>query len=684
MLLMLLSAIVVSITFPKPEIPLIKIPEILDINRFHYPKRLFALEGMRILSRGTYIESFESYRLILNNPTSILREWQIKRIYEHLLYEDISETPEADIIPTYGYNRQQIEKYIQYFHDNTDLEFYSYDKEDMVDVIEIHHQLVNNTTNVSNNAIFLNINDLGEQHNNHTYICRNGKLFYAEVYSANKYVVNPINFNPCITTCVIFISSQNQNVRGTFDIGGYLRGGLGSIRLNNVDSFQEERDWLILHEMLHLFFNLKHVSGGNPYKPVYLYDLYDIVHKEINVEDSMIVYDGRSSFITPGTLDKKDNRLWLGQYDWSIAQVKGISNRKFSNVDEDKIIYIDGTNVVRGSPGPEFWFDEILIHKPKVMGSPNIFDRIKGMYFVYVENYHIFNRIRSKSTDRFKYYFPFINSEYCNLWYDLWDLDRVFISWIPGNTLFKYRSDKLKGPSFNPVGPDEPLYLRIENIPFVDIEVYGSNKTIELINISNAYIKFGKETQLILIGYDPKYHTLIFPNNSHSNIICETKNKSTFLDKNNINTTNMYVLTLKWKTFYNDLDSLNKPITRESYVDLIFFNFNLTNQNDCKDILYHSQFLKSSHDYTNINGRIATKFKHNYILISFISFLTLIFVPIYTLPLLYFCGLLSTCTIINISLKYFSVIHKFIHILVKKRKHGIKNSFDIELEDIES
>lgn len=354
--------------------------------------------------------------------------------------------------------------------------------------------------------------------------------------------------------CVFLIDKKYKSSRGfNFDIRIIDKENktiLNYFVFRN-NNFQEQRPWIAMHEMMHGLLKMRHDKNGNPVKNISKIGI-DGLKTELTTSDSMMLYDGRSSFDSPGSI-LNDGTLYMGQYDWSILQLKAYPRNYIDPRFQGKsIINIDGLGVRRGSPGPEEWFDEIIITGTKDRSNIDI-------------NSYVFRKALTANWN-YGFEFPFMWSDERNkqLWYDLWDVERVFVKWVPGDTLFKYRSDYLRGPSFHPMKFDSKLKLTIQNVDYANIQVYGSNKTIYLDRVQKAHIILGTSLDIVIRGYEPTQHWLVeasplglggsaTANNTYLRL-CENHKLNEIMlywieDDNNPNTTS-----IKSKVIFKDLN----------------------------------------------------------------------------------------------------------------------------------
>jgi hypothetical protein len=449
--------------------------ETYPINSVHYPLRLKALNVLDVLTNGTYERGYHGsqlhgYNLIIDNITNSLTTLRLKDIYERVLMRPMPADPSSELQDTEGYIRDEIDRYLRFFNDYTPLII-----NPITNSIGIYHPLV----------------------------------FYIDT----------------------LLDGSRGKQSKIFRTGGCC---IYSLRFSSSE-IREPRSFIVPHEMFHTFLDMKHADDGKPIREVEVSDLYRS-RKIYSTEDSLNLYENRFNFNTPGSLSGDSYLMWLGQYDWSVIQSKGYVSRPpgISNTN----IYIDGKDVKRGSPGPESWFKDIIVYKnvksPKLTSlSPgNVYEYLVDVFAVAYENMWIYRRAVSYSGSSWgwTYFLPWDYGDYFYLWQDLWDLDRAFIKWIPGDVEFKYRSDKVRGPSFHPKMPDYPLRLIVRDLKYASIQLYGSNKTIVLKNTSKAHLILGMDVDVEIWGYESEGHCLLLPNTTIDNFSCTNEDNQTLLE----------------------------------------------------------------------------------------------------------------------------------------------------------
>jgi hypothetical protein len=287
----------------------------------------------------------------------------------------------------------------------------------------------------------------------------------------------------------IFISSidYDSNYRGYIVWGGINAGIIFK------DGYQsEQREWVVLHEMMHGFFDEIHDNDGVPVRPT------DI--GPLTTENSIVIYDESSTFKAPGSTDDDYDLLYLGEFDWSIAQTKSnLTNPVGKLIEFD----VDGKAGRRGSPGPMKWFSKITVG-PSSGSLPD-----------FITTWHSnFLLLNSLTDDDLLGFFPFWNSDTRRVWYDMWNFDEATISLYPGKTLFRYRSDYMSGPSFDPMNEDTPIYIYVKHIKYVDVKLYGKDRTLDLFDVNTARIEVGPELIGVIKGFDDSDDFIRFPDDS--------------------------------------------------------------------------------------------------------------------------------------------------------------------------
>jgi hypothetical protein len=343
-----------------------------------------------------------------------------------------------------------------------------------------------------------------------------------------------VNFNYFDTSChddILFVIDNHLSPhRGYFHriILPNCRAVTALIFSHN--DIREPRSFVVANEMFHELLNMKRAE-----RDANVSDLYG--SREIySTEDSLVLYENLFNFNTPGSLSGDSYLLWLGQYDWSVIQSKGYVPQPPALINTN--IYIDGKDVKRGSPGPESWFKDIVIYKdvksPRLtsLSPADIYEYLADVFRVAYENMWIYRRAVSYSGSdwAFLYFLPWDYGDYFYLWEDLWDLDRTFIKWIPGEVEFKYRSDKMRGPSFHPKMPDYPLRLIVRDLEYASIQLYGSNKTIVLENTSKAHLILGMDVKVEIWGFESEGHCLLLPNATVDDFSCTNEDNQTLLE----------------------------------------------------------------------------------------------------------------------------------------------------------
>lgn len=286
----------------------------------------------------------------------------------------------------------------------------------------------------------------------------------------------------------------------------------------------------IMHEYLHAFFGGTHNSNGRVVSPT-PYDPLDSQH-------SIIMYKDITPFSAPGSLSPH-NLTYLGELDWSLIQNLTRVKNPYGKLLK---IYVKGTHGIRGSPGPISWFSTVIV-------GPSSHKR--DFFAEWIENLKILSDLyEHEGIVRYTLgLILFALPEEQKLWHKLWDWDTSTISLVPGRFLFRYRSDYLRGPSFNPHEEDSPLKVIVRRIPYVDIHLYGNDRTLELHHVNKAFIKIGPEINGIIRGFNIKTDIISLVNSSRiiPRVMCKEFNNNIYLhflskgNKKNLSST-LYIL----------------------------------------------------------------------------------------------------------------------------------------------
>lgn len=285
------------------------------------------------------------------------------------------------------------------------------------------------------------------------------------------------------------------------DISGYARisGRYTSITYSSDLSFQS-KPWITIHEIMHIILLMTHNKDGEP--------LTHVPIESMNTEDTVMMYKDGGSWKSPGTINNDSPFLWLGNLDWSLANncSKGIKEFSPHNITEIKLT---GSNTIRGSPGPQKWYKKIIVGSDRNWGFFSTwYDSLKILWKSYSNILIISN--------------PIQNPILVDLWLDSWDVTKAWVDMRPGRESIHYRTDRMKGPSFNMCENDTKLDIVIKDVSSAQIIPGGSQKEYFIDNVNDVYIIIGNNSRSIINGCNDNnchlYYTRYKPDCKNNNV----------------------------------------------------------------------------------------------------------------------------------------------------------------------